>query len=335
MHTVFSDGSVWPDIRVIEAWQEGLDALVISDHIEYLPHKSDMIINHNRPFEIAQPIAKNYGMILIRGAELTRSNPPGHLNAVFITDVTEMDTSDYTVALMKAKEQGGFIFMNHPFWKSPKYPVVNGKVDWFKEHEELYKLGLINGIEIVNDREYYKEGYRWAIEKNLVKMGNSDIHHPTNMYFDFSKDDHRAMTLVFAKEKTLESIKEALFENRTVVYYSDKLLGDEKFLREIFNKSITISKKFYKQSKGTKFFIQVENNSDVTYTLLTSGKVEGFNLPSEVILHKNRTIMMELTPQSKEMVGIFKVKLPFIVSNLLINHEDTLPVEFEIEVELE
>ena len=39
MHTVFSDGAVWPTVRVDEAWQEGLDALAITDHIEYQPHK--------------------------------------------------------------------------------------------------------------------------------------------------------------------------------------------------------------------------------------------------------------------------------------------------------
>ena len=39
IHTVFSDGKVWPDIRVAEAWQEGLDAIAITDHIEYRPNK--------------------------------------------------------------------------------------------------------------------------------------------------------------------------------------------------------------------------------------------------------------------------------------------------------
>ena len=27
MHTVFSDGTVWPTVRVTEAWEEGLDAM--------------------------------------------------------------------------------------------------------------------------------------------------------------------------------------------------------------------------------------------------------------------------------------------------------------------
>ena len=44
MHTVFSDGTVWPVVRVGEAWQEGLDAIAITDHLEYLPHR-----NHVNP----------------------------------------------------------------------------------------------------------------------------------------------------------------------------------------------------------------------------------------------------------------------------------------------
>ena len=37
MHTIFSDGIVWPTLRVQEAWEEGLDAIAITDHIEGQP----------------------------------------------------------------------------------------------------------------------------------------------------------------------------------------------------------------------------------------------------------------------------------------------------------
>ena len=55
IHTVFSDGSVWPDIRSEEAWREGLDAIAITDHIEYQPHQEDLPTNHDRSYEIAKP----------------------------------------------------------------------------------------------------------------------------------------------------------------------------------------------------------------------------------------------------------------------------------------
>ena len=82
LHTVFSDGTVWPTIRVQEAWRDGLDAISITDHIEYQPHKADIPTNHNRPYEIARPAAESADIILIRGAEITRSMPPGHINAI-------------------------------------------------------------------------------------------------------------------------------------------------------------------------------------------------------------------------------------------------------------
>ena len=65
MHTVFSDGLVWPTVRVDEAWQEGLDAIAITDHIEYQPHQKDIPTNHNRSYEIALPRAKEKGILLI------------------------------------------------------------------------------------------------------------------------------------------------------------------------------------------------------------------------------------------------------------------------------
>ena len=84
MHTVFSDGQVWPTVRVEEAWREGLDVISITDHIEYLIHKDDILKNHNRPYEIARAKAEELGIILIKGAEITRSMPPGHFNGHWI-----------------------------------------------------------------------------------------------------------------------------------------------------------------------------------------------------------------------------------------------------------
>ena len=37
MHTVFSDGNVWPIVRVDEAMRDGLDVIAITEHLEYQP----------------------------------------------------------------------------------------------------------------------------------------------------------------------------------------------------------------------------------------------------------------------------------------------------------
>ena len=47
IHTCFSDGTVWPNVRVDEAWQEGLDAIAMTDHLEYRPFKDIVKADHN------------------------------------------------------------------------------------------------------------------------------------------------------------------------------------------------------------------------------------------------------------------------------------------------
>ena len=73
MHTVFSDGSVWPDIRVSEAVREGIDCISTTEHLEYQPHSKDIPHpDRNRAYELARASAKNTNLIVIAGSEITR-----------------------------------------------------------------------------------------------------------------------------------------------------------------------------------------------------------------------------------------------------------------------
>ena len=113
-HTVFSDGQVWPSIRAQEAWEEGLDAIALTEHIEYHPYKDDVKVDHNRSHQLIETSSKKNNVLLIKGTEITRQTPPGHFNAIFIGDassyieenVSERDRE----AVMKASGQKAFIF---------------------------------------------------------------------------------------------------------------------------------------------------------------------------------------------------------------------------------
>ncbi len=164
MHTVFSDGRVWPTIRVDEAWREGLDAISITDHIECRPFCNDVVSDHNRAYEIARPTAQQLNILLIHGTEITRSMPPGHFNAVFLKDANPVDVEDWRDALRAAKEQDVFIFWNHPGWARQQPDTTL----WFEEHTWLLENGMLHGIEVVNGRSYYPEAHRWCLEKNLT-----------------------------------------------------------------------------------------------------------------------------------------------------------------------
>jgi hypothetical protein len=94
-HTVFSDGSVWPDIRVQEATKDGVDLISLTEHIEYQPHGEDIPHpDRNRSFELAKQLAKPYELMVVHGAEITRTMPPGHNNAIFINDANKLLIED-------------------------------------------------------------------------------------------------------------------------------------------------------------------------------------------------------------------------------------------------
>lgn len=235
MHTVFSDGLVWPKVRVNEAVNEGLDAIAISEHLEYMPYNSWLKGDHNTSYEIARPLAEKKGLILIRAAEITKSMPPGHFNFLFIENANAIDSIDWENAIAQAKEQGAFIMWNHPgWWQEDEIPI------WYEEHSWLLLNGLMDGIEIVNENSYYPLAHQWAIDSGLTILGNSDIHDPVDYFFDKSKGEHRPVTLVFAKERSEEGIREALDNKRTAIYYKNSLIGNEKYLEALFLHSIDI-----------------------------------------------------------------------------------------------
>ena len=64
MHTVFSDGNAWPTVKVGEAYRDGLDAIAITDHIEYTPKKDFIPIDHNAAWKISETTARDFNIIL-------------------------------------------------------------------------------------------------------------------------------------------------------------------------------------------------------------------------------------------------------------------------------
>lgn len=100
----------------------------------------------------------------------------------------------------------------------------------------------MQGIEVANGDFYYPEALQWCLDKKLTMLGTSDIHQPIQTDIDFDKGEHRTMTLVFAKERTAEGIREALENRRTAVFFKNQIIGEEQWLRELFGKAVTIER---------------------------------------------------------------------------------------------
>ncbi|MDR0301425.1 MAG: CehA/McbA family metallohydrolase [Treponema sp.] len=255
IHTVFSDGNVWPTVRIEEAYREGLDAIAITDHIDWHPHSKDINGSHNRSYEVAEPTAKSRGMILVKGCEITRNMPPGHFNAIFLTDVDKLDKPGYMDIFRAAQAQNAFIFWNHPHWERQQPDTTL----WWPEHTKLLEQGIMQGIEVVNGT-YSPEAHQWCLEKKLTMFGNTDTHEPMQV---FTSGNHRTMTLVFARNKTSEAIYEALKERRTAVYYNQYVIGEEIYLKELFENAVDISV----TKTGNTARITFKNKSDLVFNL--------------------------------------------------------------------
>jgi len=282
-HTIFSDGQVMPELRVREAWKDGLDVIAITDHIEYRRHESTLVeylnkyvgkkhkeaVNHkisdgeitkdgimvdlNTSVRMAEKSARNFGLTIIPGIEITRNvSVAGHYNALFTTDNNLIFDTDAYQSIRNAKSQGALVMHNHPGWRKTS-------LDYSELDQKVYGEGLIDGVEVMNGNEFYPSIIDRAIEKGIFIAANSDIHATTSEEYRAVGYD-RPMTLILAKDKSLASLREALEQNRTLAYGYGALSGAEQLLMDFFLASVKV------ESIAPQTVL-LTNLSSVSYTL--------------------------------------------------------------------
>ena len=295
-HTVFSDGSVWPDIRVMEALMDGLDVISLTEHLEYQPHKADIPHpDRNRSYELALKEAKDHDLVIVRGSEITRKMPPGHCNAIFIEDANQLLISDSMEVFRGAKKQGAFVFWNHPNWINQR---KDGMATLTDMHRQLIKEKLLDGIEVINSGNYSDEALQIALDNNLTIMGTSDIHQLIDWDYDVPHGGHRPITLVFAKDKSLESIKEALMNRRTVAFYKNLLVGRDEFLVPLLQASLRIKSAAY-SGQTSVLTVELENLSSCEFTLQNRSAYTFHNSGDIVVVKPDSTFSLEVKTVQK------------------------------------
>jgi histidinol phosphatase-like PHP family hydrolase len=313
MHTVFSDGNVWPTSRIDEAMRDGLDAIAITDHLEYLPKKDFIPTDFNAAWKIGEQYARERNFILVHATEITRKMPPGHINALFIKDASLMAVDSAWDAFEAAVKQGAFLMWNHPGWKSQQ---PDGIPRMYDIHKRLIEKGWLQGIEYFNDTEYYPLVFRFCDENNLALMGNSDAHGVISEEYYGGKNIHRPMTLVFAKERTHDSLKEAMFAHRTMVFFWDQLVGREELARPFFNACISVGKPYYENDKN--IYLEVTNRSDIPFYLV-NGKP---NTPASITLAANASTRVVISKKASS-------PLVYDVKNITTGENKVLRVELK------
>jgi hypothetical protein len=150
-------------------------------------------------------------------------------------------------------------------------------------------------------------------------LGNSDIHDPITGYEIYEDPEltHRPVTLVFAKEKTAEALKEALLDGRTAVWHKNRLIGREKYLDAIFKASVKITKPYYRQ-KDT-IWCEIKNSSCMDIQMEKAGTERA----EKLVLPANSTTLLKTKVKGEPE----QAKLSYVVKNFLIAPGKGLPVD--------
>ena len=322
IHTVFSDGEVWPSIRIKEARRDSLDLISMTEHLEYLSYKNDLkITDRNRSYNISKALLKkDEPLIIVNGSEITKPMPPGHFNAIFVKDVNPLLNSDGEKSMIEANKQGAFVFWNHPNWIENRDDGI-AKLD--EIHERLLEKKLFHGIEVVNEHTYSEEALALALDNNLTIMGTSDIHGLIDWTFDKEKKQHRPITFILSKNRTIKSIRNALFNQKTFVWHRDILIGKEENISPVVSENLKITSLGYYKKIVT---IKIQNKSVVPFKLRYLG---------DYTFHKNSSILeipargeLLVTIKTKEILT--SIKMSFEVLNVITAPKKNLVIKKNI-----
>ena len=343
-HSVFSDGHVWPKIRVGEALRDGLDALAVTEHLEYQPHIEDIPHpDRNRSFIETAEAAKYKDLLVVAGAEITRDLPAGHMNAIFIDDANKLysvpdaeslkTTNAFRAAANEwpsqsaveaANEQGAFLFWNHSWW-SRDFP--NGIPVITDFHINNIREGLLHGIEIANGKNYSEDAFQIALDYDLALIGVSDVHDLIDWDYEPHNGGHRPVTLVFSEDRTVESMREALFDRRTVVWFKNWLMGRERDLQPLLEASLSLEDVGYRD--GAILSVTVTNESDADFHLRNLSAYDLHQHAATIVVpqHSSESLLV----RTGDMVE--SVSLEFEVLNAFVAPNETARRTLSSEVE--
>ena len=335
IHSVFSDGAVWPTIRVDEAIRDSIDLISLTEHLEYQSHLSDIPHNNrNRSFQIAGGYVQNRPLAVVHGTEITKPMPPGHFNAIFIKDANKFfdnnkEPLDFKKAINEANEQEAFVFWNHPMWEANRSDGI-AKLDPI--HREVINKKLLHGIEVVNFDTFSEEAMQIALDNKLTMMGTSDVHILIDWDFNIEKESyHRPITFIMSENRTIKSIRDALFNGDTFIWFRDLVIGKHKNLKQVIDNNLKVVSKGYGYRDRKVEILQIEliNKSVAPISL---------NYIGDYTFH-NDYKFIEIQPKSSKTIYVKtkkvenKVNLEFEILNYVIAPKTNLKTIKTISIE--
>lgn len=339
MHTVFSDGHVWPSFRVYEAERDGLDAISLTEHIDYEGYPDEIKRDKNKSYEIGLASVKK-NLMLVQGVEISPRVPPYHCNVLFLKDPNRltygyMKTTgkkfvmkdsiahdELMAPFLEAENQKAFVFYNHPgySWWDKKDTAI-----FTKFHQELFDKKILKGVELANSGRYNIIAHRMAMKYGLTMISNSDEHYDmSNRY----PDSNRPRTLVFTKSRTVEAIHEALDAGRTIAYFGNFLVGRKPEIESFFKACIDASVQRQTRNGERILTIKFYNKSDIDFNVRAFSEydIEDKPLGQAIVKAKDTTAFILKTVWKYPDYTTLKLQ----VSNMLVSPEEPLTTEFKL-----
>ena len=213
---------------------------------------------------MALKAAQNYPeLTIIKGVEISREPVHiGHYCALFTTDNNAIYSTDDAQAIRNARAQGAIITHNHPGWERTTCEMT-------EFHKKVYGEGLIDGVEVANGSSFYPDMVRRAVENKLYIVSATDIHATSSSLYG-KQNFFREMTLIFAKDKSEQSLRKALLSQKTLGYCGGYIIGEESLLAKFFQASVTAK---YVANGKNGLHIALTNNTSFDYTLKHNGTV--------------------------------------------------------------
>lgn len=337
-HTVFSDGKVWPNVRVEEGVRDGLDVMAITDHIEWQPHGRDIPHeNRNRSYELAQLAASlpagmsegDYWLVeqrragredLISGQSTLRAKPAGAEGVPTPQEILVLNGAEITQPLPLGHINAIFLedasrLVGLDGIGSVREAARQGAY-LFWNHPWSPQTPPIDGIARLTDiqRQLMSEGIIQGIEvvNTLTYSPEAfQIALDQNLAIFANSDIHsliewvypaarrrRPFTLIFATERTPAAIREALEQRRTVAWFNHTLIGRAEWVEQLVRASIKVRAVGYSPDRSR---FSIQDRPDTSLLEMELRNISGSRFifrPSGDVLPANEPTVVTIEPES-------------------------------------
>ena len=160
--------------------------------------------------------------------------------------------------------------------------------------QKAYDEGLIDGIEAFNSPDLYPLAIERAKKYGFFLIGATDAHISTHRDY-LAHTPVRNMTMIFAKDKSLESLREALLDKRAIAYGFGTLSGEESLLKDLFKASVQT--RLERTDAAGVRTVAITNTTSLSYTLRINGD-------NPFILDSFNTAFVQVAADDKLMVSV-------------------------------